>query len=138
MEPFAHSRFDPQKILRGAGYGKQCLSVTAVFATVSKVVMAFYDKAIDSDVIGPYFENVDMPALMDHQTKFISQVMGGPASYTDDVLKRVHAPLKIDAAAFDEMIEILEDTLDDFDVEEDDIQIILNELKVRRGHVVTA
>jgi hypothetical protein len=38
------------------------------FATVSKVVMAFYDKALDSDVIGVYFENVDMPALIDHQT----------------------------------------------------------------------
>ena len=108
------------------------------FATVSKVVMAFYDKALDSDIIGPYFEKTDMPALIDHQTKFISQVMGGPASFTDDVLTRVHAPLKITGDAFEEMISLLEDTLDDFDVEEDDIEVILNELRSRRGNVVHA
>ena len=59
------------------------------FATVSKVVLTFYDKAIDSDIIGKYFENVDMPALIDHQTKFVSQVMGGPASWKrDDTIRR--------------------------------------------------
>lgn len=30
------------------------------FASVSKVVSAFYDKAVDSDIIGPYFDDIDM------------------------------------------------------------------------------
>lgn len=50
------------------------------FAKLSKV-MAFYDRVLDSDVIGDFFEGVDMRRLIDHQTKFISQVMGGPAAY---------------------------------------------------------
>ena len=108
------------------------------FATVSKVVLTFYDKAIDSDIIGKYFENVDMPALIDHQTKFVSQVMGGPASYTDDMLERVHTPLKINGAAFDEMVSLLEDTLDEFDVEEADMDVILDEIRTRRAHIVHA
>ncbi len=108
------------------------------FATISKVVMAFYDKAIDSDVVGGYFENVDMPALIDHQTKFISQVMGGPASYTDDVLARVHRSLKIDDNAFDEMVTILKDTLEEFEVDQSDIDVILAEFQARRAHVVHA
>ncbi len=108
------------------------------FATVSKVVMAFYDKALDSDVIGVYFENVEMPALIDHQTKFISQVMGGPASFSDDVLERVHAPLKINGAAFDEMLSVLQETLEDFDMAEPDINTILGELRARRSRVVHA
>ena len=37
--------------------------------------------------------------------------MGGPASFTDDVLQRAHAPLKIDGSAFDEMIALYEETL---------------------------
>jgi len=106
------------------------------FAAVSKVVMAFYDKVIDSDVIGGYFENVDMPAMIDHQTKFISQVMGGPASYTDDVLKRVHTPLKIDETAFKEMMALLRDTLEDFDMDNGDIEAILEEVRVRQPLVV--
>jgi hemoglobin len=33
------------------------------FANVSKVVMAFYDKALDSDIIGHHFEDVEMRRL---------------------------------------------------------------------------
>jgi len=36
------------------------------FASVSKIVMAFYDKILDSDIAGPYFDDVDMKALIDH------------------------------------------------------------------------
>jgi len=54
------------------------------FANISKLVFAFYEKAIESDVIGPYFDDVEMRALIDHQTKFIASVMGGPASYSDE------------------------------------------------------
>ncbi len=36
------------------------------FATVSKVVMAFYEKALDSDIIGDFFEDIDMALLIDH------------------------------------------------------------------------
>ncbi len=48
------------------------------FASVSKIVSAFYNKAIDSDVIRPYFDNIDMRELIDHQTKFIAAM--SPAS----------------------------------------------------------
>lgn len=105
---------------------------------MSKVVMAFYDKAIESDVTGPYFEDVDMRALIDHQTKFISQVMGGPVSYSDAVLTNVHEPLKINSAAFDEMITLLEDTLEEFDMNRADIDEILGELKARRSYIIHA
>ena len=48
------------------------------FASVSKVVMTFYTKVLDSDVIGDYFDGIDMRRLIDHQTKFIATIMGGP------------------------------------------------------------
>lgn len=37
------------------------------FAAVSKVVMNFYDKALDSPATIPYFSNFDMKRLIDHQ-----------------------------------------------------------------------
>jgi hemoglobin len=64
--------------------------------------------------------------------------MGGPASFSDDVLERVHAPLKINGAAFDEMLSVLQETLEDFDMAEPDIETILGELRARRSHVVHA
>lgn len=106
------------------------------FANVSKIVMAFYDKALDSDIIGHYFENADMRALIDHQTKFISSIMGGPASYTNDQLARVHANLNIDLTAMNEMISLLEETLEEFSVDPSDIGQILDELRDRSGHIM--
>ncbi len=106
------------------------------FASISKVVSAFYEKAIDSDVIGPYFDDVDMRALVDHQTKFISSVMGGPASYTDEQLRRVHAHLAIDQESFNEMATLLRTTLEDFELEGADIDLIRNEIASRADVIV--
>jgi hypothetical protein len=37
------------------------------FANLSKVVMAFYDKVLDSEIIGDYFEHVDMRRLIGYR-----------------------------------------------------------------------
>ena len=108
------------------------------FTAVSKIVMAFYNKALDSDIIGHYFDNVDMRSLVDHQTKFISSIMGGPASYTNDQLARVHAHLNIDMIAMDEMVALLRETLEEFNLDPSDIDQIVDELRDRSGHIMNA
>lgn len=108
------------------------------FATVSKIVLAFYEKVVESDVMADFFEGVDMRRLVDHQTQFISQLMGGPVAYTDDMLRQLHARLEIHDEAFDEMIELLTETLEDFEMEDADIEMIVAEMKVRRPLIVTA
>ena len=47
------------------------------FATISQVVGSFYDKVLDSPITSPYFADVDMRGLIDHQTKFFAFLMGG-------------------------------------------------------------
>jgi hemoglobin len=107
------------------------------FPTLSRIVMDFYDRVIDSDVLGPYFEDVDMRRLVDHQTKFVAWLMGGPASYTDEALRRVHAHLAIDEGAFEVMISTFTETLSDHDVDDVDIDSIEKALRARRSVVVT-
>ncbi|MEO1190715.1 MAG: group 1 truncated hemoglobin [Pseudomonadota bacterium] len=106
------------------------------FAQVHKVVMVFYDKVLDSDVIGDYFDGVDMKALIDHQTKFMSAVMGGPASYTNEHLARAHAHLDIDVAAIEELAFLLRETLEEFDLEPNDIDTVLNDIRARALHII--
>lgn len=108
------------------------------FAAVSKVVMAFYEKVLDSDIAGPYFEDVDMKALIDHQTKFVAQVMGGPAEYNDEVLKNVHAKHKIDKQAFDEVAGIMRETLEDFEFDPADIRDVMNQITSRAVFIISA
>ena len=107
------------------------------FAVVHRVVLSFYDKMLDSDIVGPYFDDVDMPALVDHQTKFISQVMGGPASYSNEVLAQLHRNLDITPQAFEEMARLLESTLEEYDFQPDDVRHVIGEIKSRRSFIVT-
>ncbi len=107
------------------------------FASVSKVVMAFYDKVLDSDIAGPYFDDVDMKSLIDHQTKFIAQVMGGPTSFSNEALQSVHAKHSIDREAFNEVADLLRESLEDFDIEPGDIDKILEEVTSRSPYIIS-
>ena len=106
------------------------------FASVSKVVSAFYDKMLDSPIVAPYFENSDMKRLLDHQTKFIASIMGGPASYTNEELERLHAHLDIDERAFNEMASLLSEALEDFDFDDRDIAIVADEIRSRSRYII--
>lgn len=107
------------------------------FKSVSRVVMRFYEYALDSDQIGDHFENVDMAKLIDHQTKFISYLLGGPASISDDRLKQVHAHLGISHRDFDEAVTLLGDSLGEHGFSEPDIGKVVEAIETKRTLVVT-
>ncbi|MBE0409295.1 MAG: hypothetical protein IBX69_06140 [Anaerolineales bacterium] len=44
------------------------------FAKVNRIVSSFYDKVLDSPITSPYFVNIDMRRLIDHQTRFIASL----------------------------------------------------------------
>ena len=62
--------------------------------------------------------------------------MGGPASYTDEQLERVHAHLGISEPAFYETMGLLVETLEDHDFEDDDINIVEGEMMSRKNFIV--
>lgn len=106
------------------------------FASVSRVVMDFYDKILDSPLTSSYFTGIDMKRLIDHQTKFIATVMGGPASYTDEQLERVHAHLGITEDAFVESMALLQETLEDFGFTDEDVQQVMDQMTRRKNFIV--
>lgn len=107
------------------------------FAKVSRIVSAFYDKALESPLLAPYFESVEMRRLIDHQTKFIAQAMGGPASYSNQELERVHAGIGVTDQAFAEMHMLLRETLEDFGLEDEDVDAVCSEIVARKPYIVT-
>lgn len=106
------------------------------FSKVSKVVLHFYDTLLDSDEIGPFFDDIDMSRMVDHQTKFIASLLGGPASYTDNQLKQLHSHLDIEHSHFDELKVVLAETLQSHGFGADDIEAVLNEFERRRQLIV--
>ena len=108
------------------------------FGKLSKVVMAFYDRVVDSDGIGHYFDGVPMRRLIDHQTQFVAQLMGGPLVYSDDMLRHVHAHLGIEDDGFDVMLELFQETLEDFEFDPDDARELTSLLERKRPLIVKA
>jgi hemoglobin len=107
------------------------------FAKISKVVLELYDRLLDDDDVGPFFDDVDMARVVDHQTKFVSALLGGPASFTDDQIRRVHADIEISDRHFETLKSILNGTLTDFGLEPDDVLTVLDAVEERRRLVVS-
>jgi hemoglobin len=107
------------------------------FAKISKVVLELYDRLLDDDDVGPFFDDVDMARVVDHQTKFVSALLGGPASFTDDQIRRVHADIEISDRHFETLKSILNGTLTDFGLEPDDVRTVLDAFEERRRLVVS-
>lgn len=106
------------------------------FSQVSRIVLAFYDTLLDNDEIGPFFDNVDMSKMVDHQTKFIASLLGGPASYTDNQLRQLHSHLDIKDDHFNELEVILRETLADHGMADDDVETVVSEFGKRRDLIV--
>ncbi|MEM9280178.1 MAG: group 1 truncated hemoglobin [Pseudomonadota bacterium] len=106
------------------------------FSQVSKIVLAFYDTLLDDDDIGPFFDDVDMSRMVDHQTKFIASLLGGPAAYTDNQLRQLHSHLDIKHEHFDQLEIVLRDTLTDHGVAAEDVETVAAEFAKRRDLIV--
>lgn len=107
-------------------------------SAVAHLIFAFYEGVQRSPRLAPYFRNVQMRRLVEHQTKFVSQLMGGPPAYSDAELRRVHASLGIDVAAFEEMLALFAEALRDCGLAEGDAAGLIAEMRARRGAVIAS
>lgn len=103
------------------------------FSFVHKIVVKFYEQVLESDRISHYFKNSNMEALIEHQTQFISSLMGGAASFTDDRIRAIHKNLSIDEESWQEVIVILSNVLNDLSMDPEDSGAIVNTLEVKKS-----
>lgn len=107
------------------------------FAAVRKIVSDFYNRLLDDDALQKYFTGIDMPRLIDHQTQFISSVMGGPGDVTNDALAKAHARLGISKADFKAVVAILQETLEDHGLPDDSVQHVMDQVTAREAFIVS-
>lgn len=103
------------------------------FSSIHNLIENFYEKLLDSKVVGSYFENSNMATLIEHQSHFISSLLGGPISYTDEHLQAVHCHLNIKEDVWHEVMTLLELALVEFEMERVDLEMILNKLSAKKG-----
>lgn len=106
------------------------------FKTINGIVQSFYDKIEATESLDKYFENVDMSALVEHQTRFICTVLGGPEAYKVD-LKESHKHLNIIEDDFMTVGGLLQEALTEAGMEQADIEAVMGIVVSTKGDIVT-
>jgi hemoglobin len=103
---------------------------------VAEIVTAFYGRVLKSPRLSEYFRDVPMTGLINHQARFMAMTMGDPIAFTSEDIRQAHQELGISPEEFDEMLGLLESTLLEFGVVEDDTERIVAAYRARRSDVV--
>ncbi len=104
---------------------------------IQAVVIDFYRRISASQSLAPYFQGINMERLINHQTKFMCQMLGGPTEYTGRDLARAHAHLSVTPQAFAEVAAHLESALKAAGVSAEDVATIIREVAAAKSQVVT-
>ena len=108
------------------------------FKKFQSITRNFYSKVLDSDLIKHYFDSVCMESIIDHQARFLSFSLGGPeGKYADIDFRAIHAGLAITEQEFIEAAELLAESLEDAEVEDDDIEKIMLLVATLKDQIVS-
>jgi hemoglobin len=72
------------------------------------VVKKFYRYAFSDDLVGHFFEDMDMEAMIDHQILFLRYALGDQIEYSGRALDAVHRNLNISNEDFNRIGELLQ------------------------------
>ena len=107
------------------------------FSAVRKLVSDFYDRVLDEEDVASFFRDTEMSKLIDHQTKFFATLLGGPVSYTDEQLRKLHTSMGIQDHHFDVILGLVQETLEDHDIDEQAVTSIIEKMNTYRSAIVT-
>ena len=93
---------------------------------IRAVVDDFYDRLVADEEIGPFFEGSDMELLRRTQTDFLCEAAGGPETYDAAPIREAHLHVPFTPEHIQRAVELLEESLDAFDVPEEDAQKVVN------------
>ena len=106
------------------------------FETISNAVHDFYGRVLKSETTAPYFQGYTMTRIIQHQTQFICMLLGGPANYRGKELEMAHRTLKISGEAFEEVGELLDETLEDHGFTDEEREFVMTKVASTRGVIV--
>ncbi|MGR9101131.1 MAG: globin domain-containing protein [Gammaproteobacteria bacterium] len=100
----------------------------------------FYRKALQDDLVGRFFEDVDMESQRLKQKSFLSMAFGGPYRYSGKDLREAHKPLierfGITDAHFDRVGAIFKETLEELNISEKEIQGMMEVIESTRDDIL--
>lgn len=81
-------------------------------AGLSKLMDDFVNRLVADPHIGVFFKDTKLSRLKEKLTEQLCVGAGGPCSYTGDSMAEVHKGMKVRAADFNALVEVLQDSMD--------------------------
>ena len=104
---------------------------------IEAVVDMFYNRVEADERVAHYFSG-ETTDLRNHMTRFLCALTGGPIEYQGQSMREAHAHLNISSADFAAIAEILQDTLTDAGVPEQQRTEVLEAVAGFEDDIVTA
>jgi hemoglobin len=95
-------------------------------AAVDAAVDIFYRKVLSDELIGHFFDSVDMDAQIAKQKAFLTVAFGGPNNYTGKDMREAHKHMALTEDHFGAVAGHLVDTLKELNVSQDNIDDIVD------------
>jgi truncated hemoglobin YjbI/predicted pyridoxine 5'-phosphate oxidase superfamily flavin-nucleotide-binding protein len=100
----------------------------------------FYRKVLQDELVGKFFEDVDMESQRLKQKSFLSMAFGGPYQYSGLDIRATHQHLVeqmgLTDSHFDRVAELFQETLTELRVPEKEINAMMEILRTFRGDVL--
>ncbi|MGA7096537.1 MAG: group 1 truncated hemoglobin [Acidimicrobiia bacterium] len=102
---------------------------------VNLVAHQLYADVVTDRRLAPFFRDVSIPMLVEHQAIFLATILGGPDKYTSEDIRRAHADRGIGPDDFEILIDYLKARLTDNDFEPADVDDIIATYRTFQGFV---
>lgn len=103
---------------------------------IGAVVSDLCARSVADDRIKPKFVRTDARRLETMLVDLVCEASGGPCTYTGRDMREAHAGMGVTAAEFDAQVEILVDSLDNFNVSQAEKDELLALLAPMRADIV--
>ena len=105
---------------------------------IRAVVDDFYDRLVDDEAIGPFFQGSDMELLRRTQTDFLCEAAGGPETYDAAPIREAHLHVPFTPEHIQRAVELLEESLNAFDVPEEDADKVVEAVAAYEADLLAA
>jgi truncated hemoglobin YjbI len=100
----------------------------------------FYRKVLEDELVGKFFEDVDMDRQRLKQKNFLSMAFGGPYQFSDMDLRKTHHRLVekmgLTDIHFDRVIQLFKESLEELNISEKEVNGMLDVLNSARDDVL--
>jgi len=95
----------------------------------------FHRKLLEDDLVGRFFDDVDMAAQRLKQKSFLAMAFGGPYQYSGVDLRELHE-MGLEARHFDRVSAILKETLEELKIGAAEIEEVMQVIETTREAIL--